>query len=77
MHALTPREIEHYHEYGFVIPDFRLSEVWLGRLRDAVADIERNHPSVNLDFVPSPHVPGYVPGLTDYDEWLKQGKSVE
>ena len=74
MHKLSQQEIEHYHEHGYVVPDFKLDTAWLERMRGAVADLQQNHPHVGLDFVPSPHVPNYVPGVAEYEEWLAFAK---
>ena len=70
MHNLDAREIEAYHRDEFLVPDFKLSSGWLARLRTAVRNVERDHPEIGLDFVPSPHVPNYTPGLVDSGEWL-------
>ena len=53
-----------------MVPDFQLSEHWLERLRSAQHSLRTQHPEVGLDFVPSPHIPNYVPGVVDFEEWL-------
>lgn len=70
MYRLTPQEIEHYHEHGYVVPACNVGPAWLARMREAVSALQRDHPHVGLDFVPSPHVPNYVPGVDAYEEWL-------
>ncbi len=70
MYKLDKRDLDQYQQQGYLVPDFRLSDTWLTRLRNATAAIERNQPQISLDFVPSPHVPNYVPGLHQYQEWL-------
>ncbi|MEM7407103.1 MAG: phytanoyl-CoA dioxygenase family protein [Pseudomonadota bacterium] len=71
MNRLTPAEVHHYHDKGYLVPDFRLSDSWLERVRNALDTLHRDHPNVGLDFVPSPHVPNYVEGVTEYEEWLE------
>lgn len=67
---LTAEECEQYQRDGYVVPAFKLGDEWMERLRAALTHVEQAHPEVGLDFVPSPHVPGYVPELTEYEEWL-------
>ena len=74
MYTLSQREIEHYHEHGYVVPDFQVEQSWLDRMRETLSALQHEHPHVGLDFVPSPHVPDYVPGVTAYEEWLAFAK---
>ena len=68
--TLTQQECEQYFRDGYVVPDFTLDDTWMQRMRDAVSNLELADASPSIDFVPSPHVPNYVPGLTAYEEWL-------
>ena len=49
----------------------------LDRLRAAQDALKAEHPHVGLDFVPSPHIPHYVPGVVEYEEWLAFAKIPE
>lgn len=71
MGRLSQSEIDNYYRDGYIVPGIRLSDEWLNRMRAAAQGLARNHPGVALDFVPSPHVPDYVPGVIEYEEWLK------
>ena len=68
--ALSASEIARYHIDGYLVPDFRLSPQWLGRMQAAYDALCQKHPHTNRDFIPSPHIPNYVPGVVDYKEWL-------
>ena len=70
VYMLSQHEIEHYHEHGYVVPDCQVDDSDLARMREALRALQREHPHVDLDFVPSPHVPNYVPGVSAYEEWL-------
>ena len=74
---LSAEEIERYHERGYIVPKFRLPQSWLDRLRAAQDALKAEHPHVGLDFVPSPHIPNYVPGVVEYEEWLAFAKIPE
>ncbi|MEM7251299.1 MAG: phytanoyl-CoA dioxygenase family protein [Pseudomonadota bacterium] len=65
---LTPQQIERYHEDGIIVPDLRVSESWLGRMRDATDRLLETAPDY-ADFAPAPHVPNCTPGVVDR-EWL-------
>ena len=67
---LSQEEIEQYHRDGYIVPRGRLSRQWQLRLRGALDKLKAAHPDVGTDFVPSPHIPNYVPGVADYEEWL-------
>ncbi|NKC13951.1 MAG: phytanoyl-CoA dioxygenase family protein [Gammaproteobacteria bacterium] len=40
---LTPAQVEQYHEAGYVIPDFRLSDATLSRIKDAHSRLVEAH----------------------------------
>lgn len=68
--VLSAEEIDRYHKDGYVVPASRLSDASLAKLVEAYDQLGRAHPEISLDFVPSPHVPNYVPGLVDCQPWL-------
>jgi hypothetical protein len=70
VYTLSQQDVEHYHEHGYVVPDFQVEQGWLERLREALSALQREHPHVDLDFIPSPHVPNYIAGVSAYEEWL-------
>lgn len=41
---LTPAQVEHYHEHGYVIPDYRLSEETLAAIRNDHDRLLMRHP---------------------------------
>ena len=48
---LSEAQVAHYHENGFVIPDYRLSEETLDAIRDDHARLLRSHPEFH-DYCP-------------------------
>jgi len=68
--AVSQSAITRYQADGYVVPEVRLSERTLGQIHESYARLSRDHPELNLDFVPSPHIPNFVPGLTDCQDWL-------
>lgn len=53
---LTPQEIEHYHNQGYVIPDFRLPPELLGRLRTAMEAMLATYTDVKQEDLANPHM---------------------
>jgi hypothetical protein len=54
---LTEAELETYRKEGLVIPDYRLPEETLGKLREAVDKLIRDHPDVPPEALSGPHNP--------------------
>ncbi|MCC6000277.1 MAG: phytanoyl-CoA dioxygenase family protein [Pararhodobacter sp.] len=54
---LTDDDIRTYHAEGLVIPDYRLPADTLGRLREAVDKLIRDHPDVPPELLSGPHNP--------------------
>ncbi|MEM7294190.1 MAG: phytanoyl-CoA dioxygenase family protein, partial [Pseudomonadota bacterium] len=71
MHRLSPNEIDSYHENGFVVPDYKLPEETLQRMRDAYDALLANNPNISPDFMLGPHLenPG-TQGVNGSSEWL-------
>jgi len=56
---LTKTQIEHYHEHGFVTPDFQLPESTIAEIRDAHNRLIQRHPEFS----------DYCSALLAYDTW--------
>jgi len=68
---LTEDEIASYHELGYVIPSFRLSDETLRHLRDAYDRLISRNPEISSDLMLGPHMekPG-AQGLKGDKEWM-------
>ncbi len=53
---LTPKEIERYHERGYVIPDFRLPDALLARLRKGLDHLLATYTDVKQEDLANPHM---------------------
>jgi len=68
--AISPDDVARYNRDGYLIAPTRLPDATLNAMRSSYAAMSETHPEMNLDFVPSPHVPNFVPGLVDCQPWL-------
>jgi len=68
--VLTPSEVDQYGRDGYIVPSTRLSSATLAAMQQSYQQMIDDHSDIDLDFVPSPHVPGFVPGLTRCQPWL-------
>jgi ectoine hydroxylase-related dioxygenase (phytanoyl-CoA dioxygenase family) len=62
MAQLTPQEIEHYREHGYVVPRFRLDEARVSRMVAALDELIRRNPGVRPEKLVSAHVQGGAGG---------------
>ncbi len=67
---LTDQQIDDYHQRGFITPDVRLPDQVHARLVDSYNRVLSDNPSINSDFIPAPHIPGYTPDHLDHQTWL-------
>lgn len=58
MASLSPREILHYDEQGFVVPQFRLSDAWVVKMQGALNTLIRDNPGVRPEKLVSAHIEG-------------------
>lgn len=58
MACLSTHEILHYAEQGYVLPQFRLGDAWVDRMRDALNTLIRNNPDVRPEKLVSAHIEG-------------------
>ena len=58
---LSKSQINQYHENGYLIPDFRLSDNTLDDIKSAHAELIERHPEY-VDYCPAilPHNPSFV-----------------
>jgi hypothetical protein len=78
MAALTQRELEHYRERGYVVPQFRLSEGRLRSLHEALASVMAANPGVRPERLVNVHKPGRNPqGLIGDARFLELGRDPE
>ena len=69
---LSTTEIERYRTEGLVIPDYRVPDDLLGRMRRAVDDLIANHPNVAPEQLSGPHNPwGQSAELLGTEEFLE------
>lgn len=54
---LSDAEIARFHEGGLVIPDYRIPDEMLGRMRAEVDDLLARHPDVRPELLSGPHNP--------------------
>lgn len=76
---LSPDEIERYRNEGYLIPNFRLTEEKLGRIREAYERLLAAHsgdPDFSPDFILGPHMTsGY--GVKGDPAWLEFARDPE
>ena len=77
-HLLTPEEIEHYHEHGYVTPRWRLPADRLERMRaDLEALLDANQ-GVSPDSMFCPHITtGGTQGLQGSNTWQEHARIPE
>jgi len=70
--VLKAEQIERYHRDGFIIPDYRLPEAMLGRMREALEALMAANPHLAADNMLCPHLMGAgVQGLKGDPVWLE------
>lgn len=67
---LTDQQISDYHKFGFITPDVRLPEPTFQRLVSTYNGMLASNPSMDDNFIPAPHIPGYTSGNIDNQAWL-------
>ncbi|WP_416899373.1 MAG: phytanoyl-CoA dioxygenase family protein [Minwuia sp.] len=69
---LTPQEVEHYHEQGYVVPSgYRVPEAVLDAMRRDLDRLIKANPHVAPDAMFTPHEPDHGPqGLKGDPVWL-------
>lgn len=69
---LSAEEVSRYHEDGIVIPDYRVPDELLQRMRAALGRLEAANPHITLDNIVCPHLPhAGVQGIEGDPEWLE------
>lgn len=65
---LSAREVGQYHERGYVIPDFRLPDALLGRLRQGMEALLATYTDVKQEDLANPHMlpPTQGPGANPF-----------
>lgn len=53
---LSSDEIEHYHEYGYVVPSFTLAPEVLNRMREAFVQMQEQNPHLSSNNMLCPHL---------------------
>jgi hypothetical protein len=77
-HLLSEAEVAHYHEHGYVIPDWRLPAAVLEQMRADFEALKAANPAVGSDNMICPHVPsGGVQGLHGNPVWLEHARIPE
>jgi hypothetical protein len=73
--VLSDSELARYQRDGFLIPDFRLSEAEVGRLRALIDKLVQDNPAKAADGrgMHSPHVPG-TGGIKSGPGWMEFGR---
>jgi hypothetical protein len=70
-HLLSPAEIAHYEEHGYVTPDWRLPDHLLAEMRAALDTLLAGNDGVSRDSMFCPHiVAGGTQGLKGDNRWL-------
>lgn len=69
--TLSEEEIQRYRDKGYVVPDYRLPNSVLVRMREAYDQLLARNTDINSDFMLGPHlnVPG-TQGVKGSSEWL-------
>ncbi len=69
---LSKAEVESYNRDGYVVPDYRLPESMVTRMRRALRELEAANPHLTTDFVLCPHLPDpSVQKVKGTAEWLE------
>jgi len=69
---LSPAEMERYREGGLVIPDYRIPDSLLARMRAAVDDLIERHPHIAPEQLSGPHNPwGQSAQILGTEEFLE------
>lgn len=68
--GISSSDIARYEREGYIKAPVRLSSTTLEAIQSSYREMCEEHPDMNLDFVPSPHVPNFVPGLINCQPWL-------
>jgi hypothetical protein len=68
--TLTEQQISDYHQNGYITPTTRLPEAVHARLVESYHRLLSENPSMNTDFIPAVHIPGYTPDKIDHQTWL-------
>ncbi|MFX4224006.1 MAG: phytanoyl-CoA dioxygenase family protein [Thalassobaculum sp.] len=77
-HRLSDAEVAHYHQHGYVIPDWRLPPSVLERMRADFEALKAANPGVGSDNMICPHIPaGGVQGLRGDGVWLDYARIPE
>ncbi len=58
MARLTPSEVQHYHDEGFLVPNLRLPPARIDQLRQSLERLIRDNPDVRPEKLVSAHVEG-------------------
>ena len=70
--VLTPEQIERYHRDGFIVPDYRLPDAMLERMREALEALMAANPHLAADNMLCPHLmEAGVQGLKGDPVWLE------
>lgn len=56
-YRLSNAEIASFHEDGLIVPDYRIPDDMLGRMRTEVDDLVARHPDVRPELLSGPHNP--------------------
>lgn len=67
---ITSDEFDRFVSDGYIVPKQRLRSHTLARIRHSYQQLIDAHPRMDRDFIPSPHIPGFVPGLSECQDWL-------
>lgn len=67
---ISSEDADNYVRNGYIVPKQRLSSQTLARIRRSYQQLIATHPQMDQDFIPSPHIPGFVDGLVDCQDWL-------
>src|ERR1700733_15369378 len=71
---LTSEDLATYERDGFVVPNFRLSDDEVGRLRELIAKLVADNPTLADHVMNSAQVPGSgVQGLKSGSGWMEFG----
>lgn len=69
---LTPEEVTCYEQDGFIIPEFRLSDGQLSRLREALEQVIRDNPETRPEQLVSVHIAGKnSEGVTGHETFME------
>jgi ectoine hydroxylase-related dioxygenase (phytanoyl-CoA dioxygenase family) len=62
MSSLSPNEVRHYQEQGYLVPRFRLGDDWVLRMQRALDQLIKDNPGVRPEKLVSAHVAGPAQG---------------